>query len=96
MQQSPERAWLGGAEARRGRNFRSRQTLAINKAVPVFDWRATKAYAALSDADREKLHHYVDRFNESGLAPFTDAELHEFELLIFPFAKEEQGDADQL
>lgn len=78
------------------RNRLARLEKSTTRAAPVLDWKSTKAYAALSDADREKLQCYADRFNESGLGPFTDEELHEFELLLFPFAKEEQGDAEQL
>lgn len=63
---------------------------AVKAAVPFSDWTQTSAYAALTDADKQKIHAYTERFGKAGLSEFSDDELDDFEKLLLPFAKEER------
>jgi hypothetical protein len=74
----------------------SRLEGSIKQAMPEIDWRATLAYLAMSDEDRQTFEGYVDRFNAEGLKPFTDDELNDFERILKPLANEEREDAQQL
>lgn len=64
----------------------------VKAAVPFSDWTQTAAYAALSEADKQKMGQYTERFNKAGLGEFSDEELNDFETLLLPFAKEERED----
>ncbi len=66
----------------------SRLESSIKQAVPSVDWRETDAYRSLSDADKETLSIYTDRFNAGGLEPFTDEELNDFELILMVLDKQ--------
>ena len=70
----------------------SRLEQSIRSAVPAYDWTASPAYPQMSEEDRQRLHRYADRYQAEGLEQFTIDELNDFELLIFPFAKEEAAD----
>lgn len=74
----------------------SRLELSIKQAVPDVDWTTTPAYQALPEEDRKTLHSYADRFNADGFHSFTDEELHDFERILMPLAKEERNDAQRL
>lgn len=64
----------------------------VRSAVPAYAWTESRAYGQLSEEDRRRLHDYANRFQAVGLSEFTDEELNDFELLTFPFAKEEEED----
>ncbi len=62
----------------------------VKAAVPFKDWTQSAAYAALSEADRQRITGYTDRFNKAGLSGFSDEELDDYEALLLPFVKEER------
>ncbi|MCQ1778236.1 hypothetical protein NOJ05_13595 [Neorhizobium galegae] len=70
----------------------SRLEQSIRSAVPAYDWTASPTYAQMSEEDRQRLHGYAERCQAEGLAQFTIDELNDFELLVLPFAKEEEAD----
>lgn len=72
------------------RLFRLEQS--VKQAVPPVDWTQTDAFCAMSPVDREKLQEFSARYSTHGLISFSDEELHEFELLVMPFAREEPDD----
>lgn len=74
----------------------SRLELSISQAIPETDWMTTPAYLALPEEDRVTLEGYVTRFNESGLKPFADEELNEFERILLKLAVEEKDYAERL
>jgi len=67
----------------------------VRQAKKASDWTETRAYAQMQEGDRARLHAYTERYVAEGLTGFTDDQLHDFEILVFPFAKEEDADGEQ-